>query len=66
MRKAAYIVLFGSLGLTILLVAIWLLGFIFGPHLVGNLIHLLLVFATLTSLGVFVGLILLIISFIKK
>lgn len=65
MRKAAYIVLFGSLGLTVLFLATWSLGFIFGAN-VGNLIHLLLILAILTSFGVFIGLILLVISFIKK
>ncbi len=65
MRKASYIVLFGSLGLMVLCVALWILGFVFAPSF-GNLIHLLLVLAVLTSFGVFVGLILLIVSFIKK
>ncbi|MFN0278670.1 MAG: lmo0937 family membrane protein [Pyrinomonadaceae bacterium] len=65
MRKASYIVLFGSLGLIALCVALWILGFVFAPNF-GNLIHLLLVLAVLTSFGVFVGLILLIVSFIKK
>ena len=65
MRKAANIVLFGSLGLTVLFVGIWLLGFIFVTSF-GNLIHLFLILAILTSFGVFIGLILLAISFIKK
>ena len=65
MRKVSYIVLFGSLGLMVLFVALWLLGFIFVTSF-GSLIHLLLVFAVLASFGVFLGLILLIISLVKK
>ena len=66
MRKISYIVLFTSAGLTALLVILWILGFLFGSQAVGGLIHLLLVLAMLTFLGVVVGTILLIVSIVKK
>ncbi len=65
MRKTAYIVLFGSLGLTGFLIAIWLLGFIFVTSF-GSLVHLFLVLAILSSFGVIVGLIMLLVSHLKK
>ncbi len=65
MRKISYFVLFPCLGLTILFAILWILGFVFAPS-VGNLIHLLLVAAMFTSFGTFVGLVLLVISLIKK
>ncbi len=66
MRKISYIVLGGSLALTVLFVLIWIAGFIFAPQGVGGLIHLLLVLAMFTSIGVVIGVILLIVSFLKK
>src|SRR5688572_17080007 len=66
MRRTAFIVLFTSLGLTLFLGLLWVLGFIFAGSTVGNLIHLLLVLAMVTSVGVFVGVVLLIVSYLKK
>ena len=66
MRKISYIVLGGSLALTVLFVLLWIAGFIFAAGTFGGLIHLLLVLAMFTSLGVVVGGILLIVSFLKK
>lgn len=66
MRKTAYFVTGISLCLTVLLSVLWILGFGFAGASVGNLIHLLLILAMLTSVGVFIGLILLIVSLVKK
>ncbi|MFN2501005.1 MAG: DUF5670 family protein [Pyrinomonadaceae bacterium] len=66
MRKISYIVLFGSIGLTVLFVCIWLLGFIFAGQSIGNLIHFALVLAVLSSFGILIGGILLMISLLKK
>ncbi len=66
MRKTAYIVLGVSLFLTVVSLIGWILGFAFAGAAVGNLIHLLLILAMITTIGVVVGAILLIVSYIKK
>ncbi len=66
MRKTSLIVLASSLVLTVMFALLWALGFGFAGASVGNLIHILLVLAVITSFGVLVGLIMLLISFIKK
>lgn len=53
-----------SAALTTLLIGLWLVGFVVSG--IGNLIHLLLVFAVFTAFGVFVGAILLLISVVQK
>lgn len=66
MRKISYIVTGVSLGLTLLFSLLWILGFGFAGASVGNLVHLLLILAMLISVGFFIGLVLLIVSFVKK
>jgi hypothetical protein len=66
MRKIAYIVLGVSTGITVLSVILWVLGFAFAAAAVGNLIHLLLVLAMVASLGIGIGVILLIVSYVRK
>ncbi len=66
MRRTAYIVLGGSLGLTFVFLLLWILGFFFVSAIVGSLIHLLVVFAMFSSMGVVVGIVLLIVSHIRN
>ena len=66
MRKIAYIVLGVSTGVTVLSALLWVLGFAFASVAVGNLIHLLLILAMVASLGIGIGLILLMVSYIRK
>ena len=62
MKRAGLIILIGGVSLTGLLVLCWILGFIFAGAAVGNLIHLLLVFAVLTGMATVVGLVLFLIG----
>ena len=66
MRKIAYIILGVSLALTVVSLVGWTLGFAFAGAAVGNLIHLLLLLAMISALGVVVGAILLVVSYVKK
>jgi hypothetical protein len=65
MRKAAYI----TLGISIFLFALfslsWFAGLVFGQTL-GGFLHLLLIALVIPLGGLLVGIILLIVSFIKK
>ena len=65
MRKTSLIVLGASLGLTVLFVVIWFGGLVVGQTF-GGMLHLLLILAMFTSIGVIIGTIMLIISYIKK
>ena len=65
MRKASYITLGITGGLFVLFSLIWLVGLVVGQTF-GGLVHLLLIAAIFAAFGVFVGLILLIISLAKK
>ena len=57
MRRTGLVILIGGGSLTVLLVLLWILGFIFAGAAIGNLVHLLLVLAVLTGLAAVVGLI---------
>lgn len=66
MRKISLIVLVSSVVLTVVFTFLWALGFGFAGAAVGNLIHILLILALISGFGVFVGLILLAVSFYQK
>jgi hypothetical protein len=66
MRKTAYIVLSGSTVLTFLFMIIWIAGFVYAPATLGRQIHLLLILSIISAVGVVVGVILLIVSLVKK
>jgi hypothetical protein len=58
-------VLGASTFLTVLFVLLWIAGFIFGQTL-GGLIHLLFAFSFFTFLGMVVGVVMLIVSLVRK
>ncbi|HVF30704.1 MAG TPA: hypothetical protein VNA22_07015 [Pyrinomonadaceae bacterium] len=66
MKKAAFIVLIGSLIITLLSLAIWVAGFFLAVETFGGLIHLFLLLAFAGGFGVFIGAILLIITLVQK
>jgi hypothetical protein len=66
MRKTAYIILSGSTALTFLSIITWIAGFVYAPATLGQRIHLLLILSMVSALGLFVGVVLLIVSFVKK
>jgi len=65
MKKTSLIVLIGSAVLTAVFLVIWLAGFVIGETF-GGLIHLFLLLSFVTGFGVFVGIVLLVISLVQK
>ena len=65
MKKTALIILIGSAVLTVLFLGIWLAGFVVAETF-GGLIHIFLLLAVVTGLGVFAGALLLIIAMVQK
>ncbi len=66
MRKTAYLILSGSTALTFLFLIIWIAGFVYAPATLGRRFNLLLILSMVSAFGVFVGVVLLIVSFVKK
>lgn len=65
MRKTSYLILVASILLTAISSLGWLAGLVVGQTF-GGLIHLLLILAMFSSIGVLVGVILLVVSSRKK
>ena len=65
MRKASYITLGISIFLFVLFLLLWLGGLILG-QMFGGFLHLLLFASILSAGGFIVGIVLLILSFVKK
>lgn len=55
-----------SAALTILLLMMWMGGFIFGAAAIGGLMHLLLILAFVTGFAFIIGAILFLVSVIQK
>ena len=66
MRKVAYTILFGSLALTILLVIVWVLGYIFNVAAIIDQFYFWVMASMLACLGIFVGIVLLMFSSLRK
>jgi hypothetical protein len=66
MRRAAYAILYGSLALTILLVIIWVLGYVFDVSSIINQFYFWVMASMLACLGIFVGIVLLMFSSVRK
>ena len=66
MRKVAYTILFGSLALTIILVVVWVLGYVFNVVAIIDQFYFWLMASMLACLGIFVGIVLLMFSSVRK
>ena len=66
MRKVAYTLLFGSLALTILLVIVWVLGYVFTVPAIIDLFYFWVMASMFACLGILVGIVLLMISSMRK
>jgi len=66
MQKVAYAILFGSLALTILLVIVWVLGYVFAVPEITDQFYFWLMASMFACLGFFVGIVLLMLSSMRK
>ena len=66
MQKVAYKILFGSLALTILLVMAWVLGYFFAIPVITDQFYFWLMASMFACLGFFVGIVLLMMSSIRR
>ena len=66
MKRTSLIILIGSAALTVLLIVLWIAGFVFAPSAVGGLIHILLLLSFVTGFGVVIGGVLFLVSVLQK
>ena len=66
MQKVAYAILFGSLALTIILVIVWVLGYFFAIPAITDQFYFWLMASMFACLGIFVGIVLLMFSSVRK
>jgi hypothetical protein len=66
MRKAAYILLSASVALTVFLLIVWLLGYGFGVPAIINQFYFWVAASMVACLGIFLGIVLLMIGSMKK
>ena len=66
MRKAAKLILFGSLALCIGLVIVWMLGYFFAVPAIVDQFYFWVMASMVACLGIFVGIVLLMIGSMRK
>ena len=66
MRRLAYTLLFGSLALTVLLVVVWVLGYVFNVVAIIDQFYFWVMASMFACLGIFVGIVLLMFSSVRK